>query len=1050
MNTNQAQIKKVHLLTTIINRSIVYRKFIVFLLGAMSLLSIYALFHSPLDAIPDISDRQIIVYSKWSQSPSQLESKITQPIIRSLSGLKGVRTLRGMSYLGYSFIYVILESNTDREKLKARVKEILNSLKPDLPKDARIDLGADASGMGWIFQYALVNQDSSMDLREIRLIQEERIKRPLETVKGVAEVATVGGLKKQYQLKIYPQLLSATGISLKDLVNKLETILDEAGGRVLEVNNRDYQIRGSANVGSIDQVESLVIGHSNDGQPVLIKDIGYIQVGYDQRRGIADLNGEGEVVGGIVIIEQDKNVLRVKEQIAEKLAQIQSTLPKNLKIVTVYDRSILIWSSITTFFETLGYELVVVVLVIVIFLRNFRAVSAPLLILLLGTLFTAIPLYFFHQTLNLFSIAGLFIAMGEMADASIVMLESCISELALNKTAKRKKRQKIILGAVLKMARPLFFSLLIIVVSFLPILFLGPMEGKVFNPLVLSKTFAMFASTLLTFFFLPALLLTLLGGNNVAYKNVADGGVARYYKQMLKFIFNYKFSFLFLNFLVLFFTLPILFQFEKEFMPELDENSILYMPTTLPGLPTKEAGWILQQIDKKLKKFPEVKTVFGKLGRADTATDPAPFTMIETTITLHPKQQWREGMNRQRLLEEMNREMRVPGFSNAWTQPIRGRIDMQSTGIASQVGVKIYGPNIHEIEVIAKEVETLLAEMPGTRSVIAERISDGYFIDTQFDIEKLARWGLPLDEALLFVKYALSGENVASIRQEDRWVPLNLQYAVDYIDTVEKISHLKVILPDKKIIPLSEIAKVEIIKFPEMVRNENGLLTGYLYIETLGTNAGEYVQQAKTLLTEKLKLKKGYHVEWAGQFLHEREARERLLIIIPITLLLIFVLLKLTFKSTLDSILLIFSIPFAMVGGVWLQWGLGYPMTVAVWVGYIALFAVAVQTGIIMVVFIHQALKKSINENIPQDRIAVENAIIEGSVFRLRPKLMTVATTFFSLLPIMIFSGSGLEIMKPIAVPTIGGIITSTFYVLFLIPCLYAYKLELHNKTLAK
>ena len=1037
------------MLTTVINGSILYRKFVVLLLGAASLLSIYALFHSPLDAIPDISDRQIIVYSKWSQSPGQLESKITQPIIRSLSGLQGVRTLRGMSYLGYSFIYVILESDTDRENLKTRIKDILNSLKTDLPKDARIDFGPDASGMGWIFQYALVNQDSSMDLREIRLIQEERIKHPLETVKGVAEVATVGGLIKQYQLKIYPQLLSATGISLKDLVNKLETILDEAGGRVLEVNNRDYQIRGSANVGSIDEVESLVIGHSNDGQPVLIKDIGYIQVGYDQRRGIADLNGEGEVVGGIVIIEQDENVLRVKEKIAEKLAQIQSTLPNNLKIVTVYDRSTLIWSSITTFFKTLGYELAVVVGVILIFLRNFRTVSAPLLILLLGTLFTAIPLYFFHQTLNLFSIAGLFIAMGEMADASIVMLENCVSELALNKSVDRKKRQEIILGAVLKMARPLFYSLLIILVSFLPILFLGPMEGKIFNPLVLSKTFAMFASTLLTFFFLPALLLTLLGGKNVAYQNVANGGVARYYKQTLRFIFNYKFSFLFLNFMVLLFTLPILFQFEKEFMPELDEKSILYMPTTLPGLPAKEAGWILQQIDKKLKKFPEVKTVFGKLGRADSATDPAPFTMIETTITLHSKQQWREGMNRERLLEEMNREMQVPGFSNAWTQPIRGRIDMQSTGIASQIGIKIKGLNIQEIESIAKEVETLLAGMEGTRSVIAERISDGYFIDTQFDIEKLARWGLPLDEALLFVKYALSGENVASIRQEDRRVPLNLQYAVDYIDTVEKISHLKVILPDKKIIPLSEIAKVEIIKFPEMVRNENGLLTGYLYIETLGTNAGEYVQQAKTLLAEKLNLKNGYHIEWAGQFLQEMEARERLSIIIPITLLLIFALLKLTFKSTLDSILLMFSIPFAMIGGIWLQWGLGYPMTVAVWVGYIALFAVAVQTGIIMVVFIHQALEKCIKENNRHDRGAIENAIIEGSVLRLRPKLMTMMTTFLSLLPIMIFSGSGLEVMKPIAAPTVGGIITSTFYVLFLIPCLYAAKLELQKRSSA-
>jgi len=451
-----------------------------------------------------------------------------------------------------------------------------------------------------------------------------------------------------------------------------------------------------------------------------------------------------------------------------------------------------------------------------------------------------------------------------------------------------------------------------------------------------------------------------------------------------------------------------------------------------------------------LKKFPEVQMVFGKLGRADSATDPAPFTMIETTITLHPKSQWRPGITRERLVEEMNREMQIPGFANAWTQPIRGRVDMQSTGIPSQIGLKIKGGNLQIIESIAKEIEALLAGLPDTQSVIAERISDGYFIDTQFDLEKLAQWGIPLDEALLFVKYALSGENVASIRQGDRLVPLNLQYAVDYIDTVEKISHLSVVTPDKKLISLSEIATVQIIKFPEMVRNENGLLTGYLYIETLGINAGEYVKQAKKLIEEQLDLDDGYQIEWAGQFLQEMEARKRLLVIIPITLLLIFALLKCTFKSTIDSILLMFSIPFAMIGGIWLQWFLGYPMTVAVWVGYIALFAVAVQTGIIMVIFIDQALERNKRENSSPDRMAIENAIIEGSVLRLRPKLMTVITTLLSLLPVMLFSGSGLEIMKPIATPTVGGIITSTFYVLFLIPCLYASKLQLQNRVAAK
>ncbi|VAX18959.1 Cobalt-zinc-cadmium resistance protein CzcA; Cation efflux system protein CusA, partial [hydrothermal vent metagenome] len=706
------------MLPTIINGSIRYRKVIGALMALGMALSVYAIKNSPLDAIPDISDPQIIIYSKWSRSSQLLETKITRPLIRSLSGMKGVRTVRGMSYLGYSFVYVIMENDADKGMVKDGVNDRLNSIRPKLPPDAQIEIGPQASAMGWAYQYVLVDSDNSHDLREIHRIQQERVKTTLESVEGVAEVATVGGLTKQYQLKIYPPLLAQTGVSLKQLVSALKSIFDEVGGRLLEVNNRDYQIRGIAKAENIDQVESAVIGYSRDGSPVRIKDIGYIQVGYDLRRGIADFNGIGEVVGGIVIIEQDKNVLTVIKRVKEKLKGIEKTLPEGISIVTVYDRSPLINGAIFTFFKTLAYELAVVILVMALFLKTGRTVVAPALVLLFSVLFSFSLLYLFHQTLNLFSIAGLFLAMGEMADATIVMVENCASELAAKRPVSGAERRRIIIESVINMARPLFFSLLIIIVSFLPVFFLGAREGKLFDPLAYSKTFAMFVSTLLTFVFLPALILAIFGGKRPAPIAKANGFALKWYERSLGIVLKFKYLFLALNILILIATFPVMMSFGKTFMPELDEGSILYMPTTLPGLPAKEAGWILRRIDEKLKNFPEVEKVFGKLGRADSATDPAPFTMIESTITLRPKKEWRPGMTIKRLIREMDDEMKIPGFVNAWTQPIRARVDMQTTGVQTPVGLKVKGADLEEIETIAKKIETVLRQFPNTKSVI--------------------------------------------------------------------------------------------------------------------------------------------------------------------------------------------------------------------------------------------------------------------------------------------------------------------------------------------
>jgi len=1035
------------MIESIINFSIQKRKAVIMIVFLAIGLSLYSLVHSPMDAVPDISDPQIIVYSKWQRSPQLLESQITSPIIASLRGLTGVKTVRGVSYLGYSFVYVILETRSDLENVRRKVMDNLSVIRNKLPTDADIEIAPNAGAMGWIFQYALLDKDRAYDLRELRLIQENTIKPALESIRGVAEVATIGGLVKQYQLKLYPPLLAETGISLDVIVDRLKAAFHEVGGRVLEITNRDYQIRGLASFESVDQLESMFVGYSKEGKPVRIRDIGYIQVGYDLRRGIADLNGNGEVVGGILIAGQNENVLELLGRVKIKMQEISKKLPQGIELVTVYDRSGLLLKTLSSFFKTLAYELLIVVFVMSIFLNNVRTAAPSVLILLLGTLFTAIPVYMSGRTLNLFSLAGLFLALGEMADAAIVMTENCLAEMNAAGKVNEKRKREIILKAAAGMGRPLFYSLLIIMVSFLPVFFLEAQEGRLFDPLALSKTFAMFFSTVLTFFFLPGLILTLSKSKALPGPGKIYYLMIRVYKPLLKTVLKYKYIFIFVNILIMAVSLPLFWKFDKAFMPEFEEGSLLYMPTTLPGLPAKEAGWILTQMDKKLKKFPEVKSVFGKLGRADTATDPAPFTMIETTILLNPMDKWRSGMTKDKLIDEMNEEMKVTGFINAWTQPIRARVDMQTTGIQSPVGIKVMGKNLKNIEDISKEIESLLKDFPGTKSVIAERISDGYFIDVKFDYDLLAEHGISIDDAVLYVQYALGGENVGILQTSDGPVPLNIQYTVDYIDTVEKVKNLMIVAPGGKVVPLSEVALVETVKIPEMIRNENGELTGYVYIDTASTNDSLYVEQASNFLAEKLSLPNGYRIEWSGQFMYQVRAWKRLLLIVPLVMITIVVLLAMTFRSFWEAVLIMVSIPFALVGGIWLQWLIGYPLTTAVQIGYIALYGVAAQTGIIMVLFLNRSLEEKLKLG-ETGLKAIEAAALDGAVLRLRPKLMTVSTSILSLLPVMISSGQGLEIMKPMAVPTMGGMLTSAIHVLFFTPCLFVVikSIELKRK----
>jgi Cu(I)/Ag(I) efflux system membrane protein CusA/SilA len=1029
------------MITAVIERVIRFRWIVLCTVTAVAALSVYALRTAPLDAIPDISDPQVIVYVKWPRSPLVIETEVTEPVIRALAGSPDVRAVRGTSHMGYSFVYVILEDPRRRAAVRQFVADRLNAIRSQLPPDANVTVGPNASSMGWIFQYALLDRQGTRDLRELRLLNESVVKPALQSAAGVAEVASVGGLEKQFQVKLFPPLLSERGISLRRVLDAVQDVFQEAGGRTIDVTGREYQLRGSVGSGSIDKLEFLVLGRDRAGQPVHLKDVGYLQVGYDLRRGIADLDGAGEVVGGIAIMEQGRNVLAVTRALLERLEGVKASLPEGLEIVPTYDRSALIWDTLTNFFQAIVYELIVVILVIAVALKNIRAAVAPVCVLLLGTLFTALPLSAFDQTINLFLLAGLAIAIGEMADATIVIVENCTAQLARHHDLSVSERMRTIIHATATMTRPLLFSMLIIVTSFLPIFFLGEREGRLFNPLAFSKTFAMAFSTLLTLLLLPVVIVWIFKRPVSAPESPRESAMARAYRGMLVRAIRFRYMVVGLSAGLLAVALVVMAGFQKDYMPEMDEGSILYMPTTLPGLPSREAGWILQQMDRKLNAVPEVERVFGKLGRADTSTDPAPVEMIETTLMLKPRSEWRRGMTKDKLIAEMNQSMQIVGYVNSWTQPIATRAIMQDTGIQTPVGIKVKGKDLAVVQEVAQNVERLLKELAGTRAVIAERISQGYFVDAQLDLERMAQRGVTVGEALPTVRFAIGGDNVVGIRQSDKTVvPLAIQYSPEYIDTLEKVRNTPVVTEDGRSVPLSEIADVAVREAPEMIRNDNGELAGYIYVYLQDITAPEYVDRARAYLQTNLTIPPGYSLEWTGLYQYAEDARSKLRIVVPITLAIMFVLLLMAFRSVADSSLIMLSAPFALVGGIFLQWALGHSMTTAVIIGYVSLFAVAIQTGIIMIEFIREALAKRPSTQSYMD------AVVEGSVARLRPKLMTVATTVFGLLPIMLSTGSGLDITKPIATPTFGGMISSTVYVLFLIPCLFAIGADIRNR----
>jgi Cu(I)/Ag(I) efflux system membrane protein CusA/SilA len=1007
----------------------------------------WAMLRSPLDAVPDISDVQVIVATEWpGRSPDLIEDQVTYPIVSTLISAPQVKTVRGFTDFGISYVYVIFEDRTDIYWARTRVTEYLQGIRAKLPEGVDPAIGPDATGVGWVFEYALVDESGRHNLAELRSLQDWHLRYWLASVPGVAEVATIGGFVKQYQVSLDPGRLYAYGLSAKEVVDAIRASNDEVEGRLLEFSGREYMVRGRGYLQSIDDVEQVAVGANRSGTPIRVRDVASVRLGPEIRRGIAELDGRGEVVGGIVVLRFGENALRVIDRVKAKIDEVRGSLPEGVEIVTTYDRSGLIRESIGTLRTALTEEAIVVSLVTLVFLFHFRSALIPIITLPIAVLATFVPVYYLGVTSNIMSLGGIALAIGELVDASLVMVENAyrrLSEPAPDGTpppATRKGQARAILESAQQVGRPLFFSILIIVISFAPVFLLEAQEGRMFLPLALTKTFAMVGASLLSITLVPALMIAFLRGGR-RLRPEGHNPVARLfaavYRPVLALALRWRWATLAANFAVIPLTIPLLFVIGSEFMPPLYEGSLLYMPTSAPGLSATEAGRMLQIQDRIIKETPEVERVFGTAGRGTTPTDNSPMGMVNTTILLKPRDQWRPGMTMEALQAELDEKLQVPGFPNTWTQPIRNRLDMLHTGIKTPVGIKVFGPDLATIERVGREIETVLRGVEGTRSVYAERVAQGYFTDIVPDRRALARYGLSAADVQDVIQIAIGGETVTRTIEGRERYPVNVRYARDFRSDLPALGRVLVKTPDGAQIPLAQVADVRVRTGPSMIRDEDGQLTGYVYVDTSTSDTGGYVERARQAIASGVALPAGYTLDWTGQYEFQVRARERLKLLLPIVLAGIFALLYLTFHSVSESIIVMLSVVYAMTGGVVLQWLLGYNFSVAVWVGYIALYGIAVQTGVVMVVYLHEALDEKLREKQVLGPRDVWDATIAGSILRLRPKLMTVGTTVLGLLPIMWSTGVGSDLMKPIAAPIVGGMVTSTIHVLIVTPVIF-------------
>jgi Cu(I)/Ag(I) efflux system membrane protein CusA/SilA len=1013
---------------------------------ALSAWGAWSMLRSPLDAVPDISDVQVIISSEWpGRSPDLIEDQVTYPIVSALVSAPSVKTVRGFTDFGISYVYVIFEDGTDIYWARTRVSEYLQGLRAQLPDNVSPAIGPDATGVGWVFEYALVDESGRHNLAELRSFQDWYLRYWLASVPGVAEVASIGGFVKQYQINLDPNRLYAYGLSSKDVVDAVRESNQEVEGRLLEFSGREYMVRGRGYLTSIEDIEQVAVASDTKGTPIRVRDVASVRIGPDIRRGIAELDGKGEVVGGIVVMRFGENALQVIDRVKARLDEVRSSLPEGVQVVTTYDRSGLIRDSIGTLRTALIEEVIVVSLVTLLFLFHFRSALIPIITLPIVVIATFVPVYYFGVTSNIMSLGGIALAIGELVDASLVMVENAYRRLSepapdgARPPATRAAQVHAIVGAARQVGRPLFFSILIIIVSFTPVFLLEAQEGRMFLPLALTKTFAMTAASVLSITLVPVLMVVFLRGRRL--RPEGENPVARLftalYRPVLHLALRWKWTTLGLNFLVIPLTLPLVFAIGSEFMPALYEGALLYMPTSPPGLSITEAGRMLQIQDRIIKAVPEVERVFGTAGRATTATDNSPMGMVNTTVLLKPREQWRPGMTFVQLQAELDEQLQIPGFPNTWTQPIRNRLDMLFTGIKTPVGIKVLGPDLDTIDRIGREIETTLEDVEGTRSVYAERVAQGYFTDVVPTREALARHGLTTRDVQEVIQTAIGGENVTRTVEGRERYPVNVRYERDFRDDLAALGRVLVPTAAGTQVPLAQLAEIQVRTGPAMIRDEDGQLAGYVYVDTSTSDIGGYVDRAREAIAGTVRIPSGYTLDWTGQYEFQVRARERLMLLVPIVFAVIFLLLYLTFHSVAESVIVMLSVVYAMTGGVILQWLLGYNFSVAVWVGYIALYGIAVQTGVVMVVYLHEALDQRLAMSAAPTVDDVWQATIGGSVLRLRPKLMTVATTVIGLLPILWSTGVGSDLMKPVAAPIVGGMVTSTLHVLIVTPVIF-------------
>ena len=997
---------------------------------------LWAGFKVPLDAVPDLSDVQVTIYTEWQgRSPTLIEDQVTYPIVTSLLAGPKVKRVRGVSEYGVSYVYVIFEDRTDLYWARSRVLEYLQKLTGKLPAGVAPTLGPDATGVGWVYQYALVDESGTHDLAQLRSLQDWYLRYQLESVPGVAEVSAIGGFVKQYQIEVDPNTLAAYRLPIKTIIEAVRNSNDEVSGRVLEMAGTEYVIRGRGYLRSIDDIELIPVGTDGRGTPILIRDIAHVQIGPDQRRGIAELDGKGQTVGGIVIMRAGENALAVIERVKARLAEITPALPKGVHIVPTYDRSDLIHRAIDVLREKLMEESIIVSLVAVGFLFHLRSALVAILILPIAVLLAFIPMAYLNITSSIMSLGGIAIAIGAMVDAAIVMVENAHKRLEQNP---HMDRTETIIAAAKEVGRPLFFSLLVIAVSFLPIFALEAQEGRLFTPLAYTKTFSMLFATALSVTLAPVLMVLLIRGRiRAEAKNPLNRLLIAMYRPILSGALRIRWLTLGLAVVVVGLTAPIFSRLGAEFMPPLNEGTILYMPTTVPGLSIPESAKVLQVQDQLLTTFQEVERVFGKMGKAPTATDPAFVGMAEITITLKPEAQWRPGMTWDRLLDEMDAKLRIPGFPNIWWMPIQTRTEMITTGVRSPVGIKVLGPDLKTIEKIGLEIEQVLATVPGTTSAFAERLNEGYYLDLTVNRREAARYGLTVGDVQSVIASAIGGEAVTTTVEGRERYPVNVRYKRELRDDPDRLKRVLIPTPSGAQIPLGQIADLVITQGPPSIADEAGTLAGLVSVAVSGRDLRGYVEDAQRTVRDRVTLPSGYRLIWTGQYEHLVRAEERLKLVVPLTIGIILLLLYLNFGSLAKSLIVLLSVPFAAIGAIWYLHFLGYNLSVAVWVGIIALAGVAAETGVVMLVYLDEAYERRVREGRMATAQDLRDAIMEGAVQRVRPKMMTVAAIMGGLLPIMWTTGTGADVMKRIAAPMIGGMVSSTVLTLVVIPVLY-------------